>query len=756
VAFGRSPSVGSNIWLGEMAGDRSWVRRSSGFVDQALVATWHQEAEAKHGEALVELIDGGEVRRSQSLLPGISVVITSYQERSHIEQCMRSLAQQTLAGQLFEVIVVLNGRPSGTVEVIDRFRQAQPSVTLRVIQLNLIGASRARNAGIAAASRKYTTFIDADDYVSQSFLEVLLANAGPRVVPIAAVIDVGPNRHHQANHVNRMLADHASELPIPTDIEAATATNAAKAVATDLIKDALFDVDLASGGDVLFWMNVVVRGRAQIRPCPPSDGATYYRVVRQDSVPASDLTFESGVTQPLEVISRLESLAEETDANALELLRGPIGAQTAAISDYLQQNPGDRERVVKALDRSPVFHLPYGRMNATLARGLAIAFAFPPYADTSAIVTAKRIRANGKVVDVIYNAMDAIRDIDDKARRIAGPFVGHEVALPTPSYFADWGSMERFSNEGLKVIRRWEAAKGPYDWLYSRAHFAASHLLAAVYKLSRPTATWSAEFSDPLSRDIFGQERGRRIEASSFLDGLRKDMKNVGMPVPHSVNSFVWCEEVTYALADELIFTNENQMEYMLGYCSNPEVATIARKKAVIAPHPTLPREFYSMVNHNYRFEADLIHLAYFGNFYATRGLDDVLAAVAGSDSWTRARLRVHVFTTKQAELERRAVELGVSDAVQVRPYVGYLEFLNLTTKFDCLIVNDAVTGHRHAGNPYLPSKWADYRGSGTPVWGLVEAASPLSRQPLEFASPIGDVDAACDVLSRIARTRRP
>ena len=55
---------------------------------------------------------------------------------------------------------------------------------------------------------------------------------------------------------------------------------------------------------------------------------------------------------------------------------------------------------------------------------------------------------------------------------------------------------------------------------------------------------------------------------------------------------------------------------------------------------------------------------------------------------------------------------------MRVGPYVRYLEFLNLTTKFDCLIVNDAATGASHARNPYLPSKWADYRGAGTPVWG--------------------------------------
>ena len=41
-----------------------------------------------------------------------------------------------------------------------------------------------------------------------------------------------------------------------------------------------------------------------------------------------------------------------------------------------------------------------------------------------------------------------------------------------------------------------------------------------------------------------------------------------------------------------------------------------------------------------------------------------------------------------------------------------FFEFLNLTTKFDCLIVNDANTKDYKEINPYLPSKLSDYLGS--------------------------------------------
>jgi hypothetical protein len=586
--------------------------------------------------------------------------------------------------------------------------------------------------------------------VSPRFLEVLLAHARPRVVAIASVVDIRSEGADPDNHINRMLAENAGKLVAPADLRVATTINAAKIIATELVEQISYDVDLASGEDVVFWMTVVTREPIAFYPCPAAEGAIYFRTIRANSVSRSALSFDFNVRQRLDVISRLEHLAAQADTATLELLQSRIRGQAAFVNDYLCEHPADHGKVVEMLDDRGITQLPYDRMNRRLAKGLAIAYAFPPYVDTSAVVMAKRLRQRAEVVDVISNAMDRIREKDGSLRRISGPFVGYDKALPTPTYFSDWGSMERFTVEGLEVIRGWEASKGRYTSVYSRAHFAASHFLAAAYKLVNPEAIWTAEFSDPLSRDIHGAERGTLVRKGRLLHDLRSGMRRRGLPLPKSKNCFVWCEEIAYALADEVVFTNENQLEYMLAYCSSAQLAGIVRDKAVIAPHPTLPSAFYAMETADYPLEKGLIHLAYFGNFYATRGLDEILQAVAKSAPATRERLRLHVFTTKPAQLQGRAAELAISGCIRVGPYARFLEFLSLTTRFDCLIVNDAMTAGSHVANPYLPSKWSDYRGSGTPVWGVVEAGSPLSRQPLAYASPVGDVDAAGEILRRI------
>ncbi|MBM7789833.1 glycosyltransferase family protein [Tenggerimyces flavus] len=490
------------------------------------------------------------------------------------------------------------------------------------------------------------------------------------------------------------------------------------------------------GAEDVYWANVAVRTRTEFVAGTPDDDA--------------------GWRPHLAAIAQLEELRAEAGAAMVAPIDEAIAARATAIGTYLQRHPSEHAELVAALDELPIFHLPYGLVNAGMPRGVVFAYAFAPYADASGIVMAKRIRTMGRVADVVYNAMDRIRTVDPTTRRIAGPFTADEAVIATPTYFSHWPAMEQFILEGLDQARKWEAEKGPYRWSYSRAHFAASHLLGAAHKLASPSVSWTAEFSDPLSRDMLDEERGTTVEPGPVRELLTAGLEKLGLPMPASDNCFVWCEELAYVLADELIFTNENQLEYMLSYCSDPLVAATARAKAVVSAHPTLPTPFYSMVDGHAPLEPGKAHVAYFGVFYPTRGLDDVLAAAAELGPADRERLMLHVFTTKPETLRARAAELGIGACVRVGPYAGYLEFLNLTTRFDCLVVNDANTSEHHERNPYLPSKWSDYKGSGTAVWGLVEPDSPLSRQPLAYQSPVGDAATAKAVLERIVRARFP
>ncbi|GAA1171674.1 hypothetical protein GCM10009584_10740 [Ornithinimicrobium humiphilum] len=385
------------------------------------------------------------------------------------------------------------------------------------------------------------------------------------------------------------------------------------------------------------------------------------------------------------------------------------------------------------------------------ARDLVVCFAFAPFVDTAAIVAAKRVREEGRPVDLVTNDMSSQRPQDPALEVIAGDLVRRRATLPTPTWFSSWKAVEGFTVEGLPRALEWDADGPGYERLYSRAHWVPSHVLAARFKSERPHVRWTAEFSDPLSVYVDARERHTDVVEGELLDQLRADLLAVGVEPPGD-NLFRWVETLPYALADELLFTNARQRDLMLSRIEDEALADRARERSVVRPHPTLPPEFYRIASPKADLDPDRRHIAYFGNFYATRGMSTVLSALAALPQELRDRLQLHVHTGQQDDLLRSVEAAGLQDVVRVAPFVGFLDFLALSARMDVLIVNDAITEGTFPVNPFLPSKWSDYRGSGREVWGIVEPGSPLSEQDLDHRTPVRHVSAAVQVLAEIAR----
>jgi hypothetical protein len=192
----------------------------------------------------------------------------------------------------------------------------------------------------------------------------------------------------------------------------------------------------------------------------------------------------------------------------------------------------------------------------------------------------------------------------------------------------------------------------------------------------------------------------------------------------------------------------------MLAACPNPVLAERARGIAQVRAHPTLPPPFYDAVDPRLALEPGVVHLGYFGNFYRTRGLHELLDVLPRLTLQERSRLHLHVFTHQAVQLRREVHARDLHDVVTVRPQRPFLEFLALTRRFDVLIANDGASTGRHRLNPYLPSKVSDYLGSGRPIWAIRETGSVLSRIPTAYASEIGDHDGALRVLRETLTAR--
>lgn len=737
-------------------GDRPWVAHSdSRPVDESVVANWTRALRDARASTPSNVGARGGTKTPSApglgdLSPGVTVVVRAGAGED-VAGCLDALAGQERAadGERRDVLVVVDGPASPDVtETVRRFAGAGHASATRVVDSARTGTLSVRDVGLAATRTTFTCFLDATDRPGPEFLASLLTAAGPTVVVVAVDRADAQARLPTAvagtlvpTATARQAAAHTSsnDLDNSTDPAASTDPATASAPGPTAHADALFFATLVAAYDCQLHLAPVTR-----RPLDAGEAQAH-----QQAAPPAESALD--VTVQLEFLRRLDLVGRGAAPEALALVRARMDTEVDRLNAHLRAHPDDHAEVVAALDSHAFDYFPYHRLNSGRARALAVAYCFAPYNDTSAVVMAKRVRERQDIVDAVFNAMDGNRDQDPSIRRISGPYVENEIATDTPTYFSHWGAIEAYCAAGMERIVELEHRKGPYERVYSRVMWPASHFLAATYKLHNPTTAWTAEFSDPAARDVQGKPRVSPLGDSDLLTRAAERIRALGLPVLESDNVLDWCEYLAYALADRLVFTNPNQLDYMLSYTAVPQIAATVREKAVISPHPTLPPAFYAMADQTYSLEPGIAHVGYFGNFYATRGLGDVLTALAELEPATRERLRLHVFTGKADALRAHVAELGIAELVHINPYVRYLAFLNLASKFDCLVVNDALTSDTHARNPYLPSKWSDYAGSGRAVWGLVEEGSPMSTRPLDHLSPVGDVSAAQDVLRKLA-----
>lgn len=681
----------------------------------------------------------------------LSVVVTTDRGSRWVGRCLQSLADQTLSTDRFEVVLVQHGPDDGTAAYVAQLRASHPALALRHVRSSGLTRAAAKNLGLRTGRGVWVTFVHDEDWVAPTYLEALLDRCTPGLVALGLLVDVTSAQapvSFTAPRLRRVLR-HQGRTVRAGRVPAAFGYGPAKAVEREVALGTGFDPDLTGGEDVVFWARILLASEVRVQVCGIAADAIYYRSVRKNPhLPERDpLTLLVGLHRLLTL--PLVSRAQLASRNWM------VTEETAVLNRYLRTYPDAHRIVVEERRRLGLTVVELSRLNRGVARDLAILYTAVPYVDTSANVAARRIRAAGTVVDVLSADMSRDLTVDESAGLVWAEFVDQSVQTETVPATIWWPGINSFCRHGLHRITTWERAKGRYRTVYSRTMHPASHVLAAWYKIRNPEVVWTAEFSDPILHNVLGAERESVGRTDPVIMGeFRAALVQRGVRVPDTENMFVWIETLAYALADRLIFTNDHQLGYMMDHFGDPDLAARARARAVVAAHPTLPPEFYHRVRSSYGVDPGVVNLAYFGVFYVTRGLTEVVEAIRGLEPAIREGFRLHVFTSQPADLAAQAAEAGIDDVVVANAYVDYLEYLNLTTVFDVLLVNDARTLDTHDRNPYLPSKLSDYAGSGRPIWGIVEPGSVLSSRPLAYQSELGDVDGAREVLRQVVRGR--
>jgi len=101
--------------------------------------------------------------------PFLSIVIPVYNAEHTISRAIKSITSQNIKN--FEIIIVNDGSTDQSFKICNKISLDDQRIKLYNIENS--GVSYARNLGIEHAKGKYITFLDADDYYSVNFFNVI-------------------------------------------------------------------------------------------------------------------------------------------------------------------------------------------------------------------------------------------------------------------------------------------------------------------------------------------------------------------------------------------------------------------------------------------------------------------------------------------------------------------------------------------------------------------------------------------------------
>lgn len=384
-----------------------------------------------------------------------------------------------------------------------------------------------------------------------------------------------------------------------------------------------------------------------------------------------------------------------------------------------------------------------------LPNSLAIIYTFCPYVDTSGNVFAKRIQSEIKErLTVITNKFVSNPPIDNTLTKLVEPYVYKRLEMQSTFTYRDWNHFNDFIDKAYEAYLKEVDEGEEYKNLYSRSMSVITHLVAYKIKKHNPNIKWIAEFSDPIIKEVDGSERNVDIPISWLKEN---GLDRIFSEYDNNKNLFFISELLVYLYADEIIFTNELQKEFMLSYLKDKFfninqhniLITSINQKIIVKPHPTLERKFYNMGSVNINMNKKHINIGYFGNFNMNRGISEFVSSWDSLEHNKKKKIRLYIFTNMNADNIYKSIPNEIRDFIEIRKSLSYLDFLGVLDSFDFVLSLDTQATKFLGINPFLPSKISDYLGSNAKILAILEEGSPtdLLNYPNMIKQYMGKVD---------------
>ena len=98
-----------------------------------------------------------------------SIIIPIYKVEKYLRKCIDSVVSQTYTN--IEIILVNDGSPDGCYDICKEYEKIDKRI--KVVDKENGGLSSARNAGLDIATGDYVYFLDSDDYINVSLIEII-------------------------------------------------------------------------------------------------------------------------------------------------------------------------------------------------------------------------------------------------------------------------------------------------------------------------------------------------------------------------------------------------------------------------------------------------------------------------------------------------------------------------------------------------------------------------------------------------------
>lgn len=227
--------------------------------------------------------------------PLISVIVPVYNVERYLDQCVRSILEQTHRN--IELVLVDDGSKDSSGMMCDEF--AVKDARVHVIHQENAGQAVARNVGIDHAHGDYVGFVDSDDWLAPDMYESMLRNMQKTGADLAFTAS-------QSVYPNNEIVDYyvKDQFMVLTSGEAFQYINLAgyfgvapwdKLIARNVLSDVRFPVGYFQGEDYLFSYKVIDNASRIVFDSTPK---YFYRQTvssvsntsREVSVAASDAT----------------------------------------------------------------------------------------------------------------------------------------------------------------------------------------------------------------------------------------------------------------------------------------------------------------------------------------------------------------------------------------------------------------------------------------------------------------------------------